>query len=75
MDTAIMPEESYSIKEMIKEFRDDMGTRFDAVDLKVNTTNGRVKKLELREAYIKGALGIIGVMIVPILIFIAERWI
>lgn len=70
-----MPEDAYSIKEMISEMRGDIGGKLDALNLKVSTTNGRVKKLEINRAFIQGGLAVISVMLVPIFIFVIQQYI
>jgi len=66
-----MPDDSYSIKEMITEFRGDMEksfnsvySRLDKIDNKQSVANGRVSKLEWWRGGIVWFIGIL-VMLAP----------
>lgn len=65
-----MSKESYSVKEVIAEFRQEMKERFDAVDEAQAHTNGDVKSLKLWKAFLTGGMTIISAMVIPLLIYV-----
>jgi hypothetical protein len=67
-----MAKNSYSVKEMVQEFRDDIKEQFvgvhsrlDKIDEKQGIANGRVKKLELWRQFLLGAWAVV-TMITPV---------
>jgi hypothetical protein len=49
--------------------------KLDAIHEQVMKTNGRVKNLELWQAYIKGGLAILTAMVLPVLLYIFMQWV
>lgn len=65
--------ESYSIKEMIAEFRKDVNTRFDSVDDAQAHTNGDVSNLKVWRGYITGGLAVVTLILVPLLVYVLKQ--
>lgn len=65
-----MPEESYSIKEMITEMRSDINIRFDKVDAAQAHTNGDVSSLKIWKGVLTGALTIVTSMVIPLVVYV-----
>lgn len=54
-----MREESYSIKDIIEEFRRDTKESLDRIERQTTKTNGRVDSLESHRAYLWGAYSVL----------------
>lgn len=65
-----MSDDSYTIKEMLQEFRDDVKERFDAVDRAQKYTNGNVKEHAMQLAMIKGGLAIVAIIVIPLVVYV-----
>lgn len=72
-----MPEEVYSIKEMLTEFRKDVSNsfnevdkRFDKVDEAQSHTNGDVSSLKIWKGVLTGALSVITLIVIPLLVYV-----
>lgn len=66
-------QESYSIKEMISEFRHDVNARFDDVDNAQAHTNGDVSNLKVWRGYITGGLAVVTLILVPLLVYVLKQ--
>lgn len=62
--------DSYSVKEMIEEFRAENNRRFDKVDAAQAHTNGDVSILKMWRGYITGAVSVIIVIVIPLLVYV-----
>lgn len=65
--------ETFSIKEMIKELRVENNKRFDKVDSAQAHTNGDVTILKIWRGYITGGLAVITILIIPVLIYVIKQ--
>ncbi len=54
--------ETYSVKEIIQEFRKEVGESFKEVHNRLDVANGRVKKLEMWKQFLLGAWAVITVV-------------
>lgn len=65
-----MNPDTYTVKEMIDEFRRDVSQRFDKVDIAQAHTNGDVGRLKLRSAFLTGGLSVIAILVIPLIVYI-----
>lgn len=65
--------ETFSIKEMIKELRIENNKRFDKVDSAQAHTNGDVTTLKIWRGYITGGLAVITILVIPVLIYVIKQ--
>lgn len=62
-----------SIEKEIEHLREDMITGFKGVYKRQDTTNGRIKKLELWKAGLIGATSILTMLVVPIIFIFIQK--
>lgn len=69
-----MSDDSYTVKEMIEEFRAENNRRFDKVDAAQAHTNGDVGILKLKYAELRGGMRvfviIFSVIVIPLLVYV-----
>lgn len=63
-------EDSFSIKEMITEFRNDVKEEFLEVKAKQDHTNGDVTMLKIWRGYLTGAIGVIIILVIPLVVYV-----
>lgn len=73
MQHALFKQEMASLKQWIGNEIDHIVRSIDKLTAEQKTTNGRVKKLELRNQFLTGGLTVIIILILPILFIIATK--
>lgn len=54
----------------IKQITNDMKAKVEALDTKVGIQNGRVGKVELQQAFYRGAIASIMVLVLPVCLYV-----
>lgn len=72
-----MADDTYTVKEMIEEFRAENNRRFDKVDAAQAHTNGDVGLLKLKHAELRGGIRVFcivfSVIVLPLLVYVWDQ--
>lgn len=57
----------------IREVKNDLIDQLDRIEMQTTLHNGRLKKVEEKQAFVQGGITVICIIVVPILVYIIQQ--